>query len=126
MYGTSATNADIARIYGIPESDIDALFKGAGIPRFDVGTNYVPRDMLAVVHEGEQIIPKAYNPAANPGMGGSNAELVAEVRALREAVAALQAAANETAGNTRLMPQMGRQFNDVTNGGTVLRSKAVA
>ena len=126
LYGTGATNAYIAELFKVPKEDIDRLFSGAGIQRFDIGTNYVPRDMLAMVHEGEQIIPKAYNPAANPGMGGSNAELVAEVRALREAVAALQAAANETAGNTRLMPQMGRQFNDVTNGGTVLRSKAVA
>ena len=35
-------------------------------PSFDVGTNYVPKDMLAMVHEGEAIIPKAYN---NGSMG---------------------------------------------------------
>ena len=55
-----------------------------GIPRFAVGTNYVPRDMLAQIHEGEAIVPKAYNPAANPGMGGGNSEVVSELRALRE------------------------------------------
>lgn len=27
------------------------------IPSFDVGSNYVPRDMLAMVHKGEKIIP---------------------------------------------------------------------
>lgn len=31
------------------------------IPSFDVGTPYVPRDMLAVVHQGERIIPAAQN-----------------------------------------------------------------
>lgn len=46
---------------------------------FDVGTNYVPRDMPAMVHAGERIIPKADNKAlmqalASPGgrSGGSN------------------------------------------------------
>ncbi len=40
---------------------------------FAVGTNYVPRDMLATVHEGEAIVPKKYNPAAGgQGMGGGN------------------------------------------------------
>ncbi len=28
------------------------------LPSFAVGTNYVPRDMVAKIHEGEQIIPK--------------------------------------------------------------------
>jgi hypothetical protein len=35
------------------------------IPSFDVGTNYVPKDMLAMVHEGEAIIPKKYNNDSN-------------------------------------------------------------
>lgn len=30
-------------------------------PSFDVGTNYVPNDMLATIHEGEAIIPKKFN-----------------------------------------------------------------
>ena len=28
---------------------------------YDVGTDYVPRDQIAMVHEGERIIPKKYN-----------------------------------------------------------------
>lgn len=39
------------------------------IPSFDVGTNSVPRDMLAMVHQGEAIIPKAFN----DGGGGKGA-----------------------------------------------------
>lgn len=31
------------------------------IPKFDVGTNYVPHDMIAQIHKGERIVPKKYN-----------------------------------------------------------------
>jgi hypothetical protein len=54
---------------------------GLTIPRLDTGTNYVPRDMLAVIHKGEAVVPAAYNPASG---GSSNAELVSEIRGLRE------------------------------------------
>jgi hypothetical protein len=55
---------------------------------FAVGTNFVPRDMPAYIHEGEAIIPAADNrelmsrlsaPAAN-----NSAELIAELRAQRD------------------------------------------
>lgn len=53
-----------------------------------VGTNYVPQDMPAFLHEGEAVIPKQYNPAAG---GMQNTEdlriaierLTAEVSILR-------------------------------------------
>lgn len=38
------------------------------------GTNYVPRNMIAKLHEGEAVVPKRYNPAAGgtgPGSGES-------------------------------------------------------
>lgn len=34
------------------------------IPQLSTGTNYVPQDMLAYLHEGEAVVPKKYNPAA--------------------------------------------------------------
>lgn len=44
---------------------------------FDVGTNFVPRDMPAMVHQGERIIPRADNEALmaalNGGGGGGSA-----------------------------------------------------
>lgn len=56
---------------------------GLSLPKFDVGTNYVPQTMAAIVHKGEAIVPAAYNPAAG-GSSGRDDELVAEIRALRE------------------------------------------
>lgn len=61
------------------------LLRGA-LPSFDVGTDYVPRDMVAQIHKGERIVPAANNrPGAlgghsvsvviNMGGGGSPAEV---------------------------------------------------
>lgn len=38
------------------------------IPKLAAGTNYVPQDMLAYLHEGEAVVPKKYNPAADGGI----------------------------------------------------------
>lgn len=46
------------------------------IPKFDVGTNYVPNDMLAVVHRGERIVPAAQNNPAMMGGGGQSVSVV--------------------------------------------------
>lgn len=35
------------------------------IPYYEQGTNYVPHDQLAYLHEGEAVTPAEYNPAAN-------------------------------------------------------------
>jgi hypothetical protein len=44
-----------------------------GLTPFAVGTNYVPMDMPAFLHEGEAVVPKAYNPAAGGVAGGAGA-----------------------------------------------------
>lgn len=72
---------------------------GTTIPSFDVGTNYVPRDMLAMIHEGEAIIPRAYNPTANGG-GNSNAETANALRRMADRLDAIEA-------NTRAGAQHG-------------------
>lgn len=36
------------------------------------GTNFVERDMLTILHKGEAVVPKAFNPAAG-GVGGTSA-----------------------------------------------------
>ena len=35
------------------------------IPTLDTGTNYVPKDTLAMIHQGEAVVPKKFNPYAN-------------------------------------------------------------
>ncbi|KAF0226181.1 MAG: hypothetical protein FD179_1012 [Erysipelotrichaceae bacterium] len=35
------------------------------IPKFDVGTKYLPEDMLVMAHKGEMIVPTSQNPYAN-------------------------------------------------------------
>ena len=65
----NAVAADLAKsLFGkAGGGDGSGLF-GAGLdwlsgllPSFDVGTNYVPRDMVAMVHKGERIVPAAQN-----------------------------------------------------------------
>ena len=88
-----------------------------GLHPFAVGTNSVPEDMPAFIHKGERIIPAADNRAlmarlASPS--SNNDVLVAEVRALREAVAKQQAALEYIAQSTGRHADM---FENATGGG---------
>ena len=84
---------------GWPLGTTNAWATANGFPAFEVGTNYVPRDMLAQIHEGEAIIPKAYNPAAG-GNGRDMARLEALVERLTKEVEGLRTEARATASNT--------------------------
>jgi hypothetical protein len=64
----------------------------------------VPRDTLAFIHEGEQIIPKAYNPHANGNVGGAASG--SEMTALRAETAALRQ--DLRAGQAQFAALMGR------------------
>ena len=77
------------------------VYASTAIPKFAVGTNYVPRDMLAQIHEGEAIVPKAYNPAANPGMGGGNGQMESLMAALLEQNARLETRLAAIEGHTQ-------------------------
>jgi len=52
---------------------IGELFKFIGLPSFDVGTDYVPRDMVAKIHKGERILTADQN---RNGWGGQGPTLV--------------------------------------------------
>jgi hypothetical protein len=84
---TAASAFDLAETRGWLASSLESTLKALGLelPKFDVGTNYVPRTMAAIVHEGEAIVPKAYNPwAGGAGGGQDQTALASEIRALRE------------------------------------------
>lgn len=66
------TEASAAAGLGVDPALVRAYFERGGIPSFDVGTDYVPRDMLAQIHQGEQIVRRSDNLAA--GGGGSAVE----------------------------------------------------
>lgn len=90
---------------GMISNDEKIKFALAAVPEYKarfslaVGTNYVPRDMLAQIHEGEAIVPRAYNPAA--GGGADNADMVAELRAMRAELAQLCASQERNNEDTK-------------------------
>jgi len=46
------------------------------VPSFDVGTDYVPHDMLAMIHKGEKIVPAAQNNMSSNGFGNVSMNFV--------------------------------------------------
>ena len=89
------------------------------LPAFAVGTNYVPRDMTARIHEGEAIVPKAFNPWANGGStGGDNAALIAELRTVTAQLVKVEARLAEI---EKTNDQMAQQQDNGTDGGNACR-----
>jgi tape measure domain-containing protein len=96
--GAGGTLSDLSALSGFFYSDWVKAADSVGIPAFDVGTNFVPRDMLAQIHEGEAIVPKAFNPWAGGALGASANErlealvsqLVADNRAQAGQIVRLQ------------------------------------
>jgi hypothetical protein len=60
-------SSDYGGLSQLPNFGADFL-----LPGLATGTNYVPQDMLTMVHEGEAVVPKQFNPAAG-GSGGGRA-----------------------------------------------------
>jgi len=116
QYGVN--QAELAAASGYRLEDVQKLFAKYGIPAFAVGTNYVPQDTLAMLHEGEAVVPKAYNPAA--GGQGDNSALLAEMRAMRAEIAALRASAADTADNTK---RTASTLVNVTRGGEAMQTQ---
>lgn len=79
---------------------------GVSLPSFDVGTDSVPRDMIAQIHAGEEIVPAAYT-------GKNNSELVTEIKSLKEEMSKMrtennaqqQAIAVSTAKTAKILTQ---------------------
>ena len=62
----------VAKYVGIEISTVPKMSIPRFVPKLDVGTGYVPNDMLAVIHQGEAVIPKEFNDRTY--FGGGNEE----------------------------------------------------
>ncbi len=119
-YYSMAGFQEIARQMGIFANP--DLPTASQLPSFDIGTNFVPRDMLALIHEGEAVVPKAYNPAANPGSANAGTgreaqleklveKLTEEVQGLRKEAQAIAISNGSMASNMRrVMSPAGNSF----------------
>ena len=62
----------VAEYVGITIPTVPKMSIPRFVPKLDVGTGYVPNDMLAVIHQGEAVIPKEFNDRTY--FGGGNEE----------------------------------------------------
>ena len=99
----------LAEVKALGPDEASRRFDGtvASIRGYAIGTNYVPNDGLAYLHEGEAVIPKAYNPMA--GSGGGSERLESLVEGLTKEVQRLQSIVND--GN-----RQATRTADATNG----------
>jgi tape measure domain-containing protein len=81
------------QIYSGLYKNYGASMAESRFPSYDVGTDFVPNDGLAMIHRGERIIPADENAAMMQG-GGS---IVMELQALRAELRAVVSATNRTA-----------------------------
>lgn len=69
-------------------TEYEEYAKKHGINSYAVGTNYVPNDQLAMIHQGEAIIPKKYNKPYSPQ--SNNSELESTISAMTQEIANLR------------------------------------
>jgi hypothetical protein len=97
---TAASSLDLRRIQSSVASSLQetatilAKSFGLSIPQFQTGTNYVPYDTLAMIHKGEAIVPKQYNPAA----GGQ--DMASELKEIRRELVELKNHTAKVSENT--------------------------
>ncbi|MHC3432869.1 phage tail length tape measure family protein [Delftia lacustris] len=122
--GAGGSLSDLSALSGLYESDWRKAAESVGIPAFAIGTNLVPRDTLAVLHQGEAVVPKAFNPWAggavpsSSGSGRSDAVL----ERLLAAVERLDAHVSEVAERITTLQE---QTDNVTEGGNAMRTEVM-
>lgn len=78
---TTSTLLDLRKVQASTQSSLETTGLGAvatyglNLPSYDIGTNNVVGDQIAMLHNGEAVIPKAYNPA----LGGGNSDEIKEL-----------------------------------------------
>ncbi len=124
------TIGDLSILSGFFPTDWVKAFAAVGVPAFAGGGMHAG-GLRVVGERGWEL--EATGPARiwnqqqlGQALGGGNAELIAEMRALREEVAQLKAINAATADNTSGLPQMVEQFDNVTEGGNAARVEVMA
>jgi phage-related minor tail protein len=90
---------ELARLRALTAASLEATAGQIGrrfgltIPALDRGTNMVERGGLALLHEGEAVVPRQYNPAI--GGGNQTGDMAAELRKQREEARAQSARTRE-------------------------------
>jgi hypothetical protein len=115
---TAAETMTAMQTYGVSVSDLVEAERRRTLVAYEVGTNYVPRTGPAMLHEGEAIVPKAYNPAAGGG-SQSSARLESLVEGLTKEVQRLQSIVND--GN-KSNERIASTLDNVTEGGANMRT----
>jgi TP901 family phage tail tape measure protein len=87
-YGyNSADVASALNSFGVTNytaEDVRNYAAGIGIPAFARGTNMIPEDMVALLHQGEAVVPAEFNPERfNSGLGRDDDEVVATLEEVR-------------------------------------------
>lgn len=78
---TTGINALISAANKVPGVNLKKVnLKIPNIPKLATGTNYIAREGLAYLHEGEAVVPKKYNPAIG-GYGNFNQPIYVTVNA---------------------------------------------
>lgn len=120
-----------AYVLGMPRAELLERFASVGIPAFAAGGMHAG-GLRVVGERGWEL--EATGPAriwnqqqiSQALQGDSNAEVVAELRAVRAELAQLKSINAATASNTAGLPQMVDQFDNVTEGGNAIRSEVMA
>ena len=108
-----------------PENPLGNYYHGTGtykatapvVESYDVGSNYIERDQIAQIHQGEEITPRAYVDMQRASRDETNAlmaRLVASNERLEAKVAELNAAAISNANHNSKTASL---LDDVINGG---------
>ena len=107
---------------GSAQSDyVTPYLRKLGLPGFDIGSNYIPYDMPAIVHEGERIFTAADNRQVmqilqrGASVGEGNADVVAALRDVQRAIEkhdrfleAISESSGETADTISSVTRKGR------------------
>ncbi|BDU72400.1 phage tail tape measure C-terminal domain-containing protein [Mesoterricola silvestris] len=83
-------------------NDFTPTLSTVNVPPLATGTNYVPQDMLALIHEGEAVVPKQYNTGAT----GAVQNLTVQINIDRSGSATTTTKGEDDAMSKRLIERM--------------------